>query len=136
LRKGKVSTEFGRGGELNTIVGKGTVVEGDLRVKNSLRIDGFVKGNVSTTETLIVGKEGGIEGRVRAKHVLLGGKVKGNVLSSGKVFLESSASVFGDIKAVLLVVDEGAVLDGKCTMKVVEKNKEENRIEPESSHPA
>lgn len=121
MRKGKTDTEFGRGGELNTIVGKGTVVEGDLKVKNSLRIDGIVKGNVNTTDTIIVGKDGEVEGRVRAKHLLLGGKVKGNIIASGRVFLESTASVFGDIKAVRLVVDEGAIFDGKCTMDEGEK---------------
>ena len=124
MRKGKTNTEFGRGGELNTIVGKGTVVEGDLKVKNSLRIDGIVKGNVNTTDTIIVGKDGEVEGRIRAKHLLLGGKVKGNVFASGRVFLESTASVFGDIKAVRLVVDEGAIFDGKCTMNESEKTEE------------
>ena len=121
MRKGKTNTEFGHGGELNTIVGKGTVIEGDLRVKNSLRIDGIVKGNVNTTDTIIIGKEGEVEGKVRAKHLLLGGKVKGNVFASGRVFLESTASIFGDIKAVRLVVDEGAFFNGKCTMNEVTK---------------
>ena len=121
MRKGKTNTEFGHGGELNTIVGKGTVIEGDLRVKNSLRIDGMVKGNVNTTDTIIIGKEGEVEGKVRAKHLLLGGKVKGNVFASGRVFLESTASIFGDIKAVRLVVDEGAFFNGKCTMNEVTK---------------
>ena len=126
MKKGKADTEFGRGGELNTIVGKGTVVQGDLKVKNSLRIDGIVKGNVNTTDTVIVGKDGEVEGRVHAKHLLLGGKVKGNVFASGRVFLESSASVFGDIKAVRLVVDEGAIFDGKCTMNEDRKFNETN----------
>ncbi len=124
MRKGKTNTEFGRGGELNTIVGKGTVVEGDMKVKNSLRIDGIVKGNVNTTDTIIVGRDGEVEGRVRAKHLLLGGKVKGNVFASGRVFLESTASIFGDIKALRLVVDEGAVFDGKCTMNEIEKTED------------
>ncbi len=133
MRKGKTNTEFGRGGELNTIVGKGTVVEGDMKVKNSLRIDGLVKGNVNTTDTIIVGKDGEVEGRVRAKHLLLGGKVKGNVFASGRVFLESTASVFGDIKAVRLVVDEGAIFDGKCTMNEIEKTEDTKIRETDQS---
>ncbi|MBN2030123.1 polymer-forming cytoskeletal protein [bacterium] len=136
MRKGKTNTEFGRGGELNTIVGKGTIVEGDLKVKNSLRIDGIVKGNVNTTDTIIVGKDGEVEGRVRAKHLLLGGKVKGNVFASGRVFLESTASVFGDIKAVRLVVDEGAIFDGKCTMNETEKTEDSKSSETNENLPS
>jgi cytoskeletal protein CcmA (bactofilin family) len=117
LRKGKMNSEIGNRGELNTIIGKGTVVEGNMRVRSSLRIDGKIVGDVRTTDTVIVGKEGEVEGHVHAKHVLMAGKVKGNVNASGKMFLESTASIFGDIKASQLVVDEGALFNGKCSMK-------------------
>jgi cytoskeletal protein CcmA (bactofilin family) len=124
LKKGKTTSEFGRGGELNTIIGKGTSVQGDFRVQNSLRIDGKVIGDIVTSETVIIGKEGIVEGTVQAKNVLLGGMVKGNIVTTGKVFLEMTASINGDITASQLVVDEGALFDGKCSMKVVTNNKE------------
>ncbi len=115
--RGKANTEFGRGGELNTIVGKGTVIEGDLKVQNSLRIDGEVKGKIESTDTVVIGKDGSVNGRVHAKNVMLAGRVQGNVSALGKVLLESKASVFGDIKATRLVVDEGATFNGRCQMK-------------------
>lgn len=115
--RGKANTEFGRGGELNTIVGKGTVIEGDLKVQNSLRVDGEVKGKIESTDTVVIGKDGSVTGRVHAKNVMLAGRVQGNVQATGKVLLESKASVFGDIKAVRLVVDEGAIFNGRCHMK-------------------
>ena len=113
MKKGKVTSEFGHGGELSTMIGKGTVVDGDVRVQNSLRIDGKINGNVRTTDTVVVGKEGEVVGQIQAKHVLLAGRVQGNIAVSGKVFLEATASVFGDVKASRLVVDEGAIFDGK-----------------------
>jgi len=116
LRKAKTTSEFGRGGELNTIVGKGSTLTGDMKVQNSIRIDGQVNGNISTTDTVIIGKDGGVMGNVKAKHVLLAGKVTGNISTTGKVFLQTTASISGDITAVRLVVDEGAVFDGKCKM--------------------
>lgn len=115
--RGNASSEFGRGGELNTIVGKGTVVEGDLKVQNSLRVDGKVNGKITATETVVVGREGEVTGAIRSKHVMLAGRVHGNVTASGKVLLESKAMINGDIKASRLVVDEGALLNGKCCMK-------------------
>ena len=42
--------EFGRGGELSTIIGKGTVIKGNIKVRNSLRIDGKIIGNVTTSD--------------------------------------------------------------------------------------
>jgi len=133
LRKAKTNSEFGRGGELNTIVGKGTLITGDMQVRNSLRIDGKVKGNIKVTDTIVIGKEGEVEGNVNAKHLFLAGVIKGNVTASGKVLLESTASVFGDIKAVRLVIDEGALFDGKCAMKGKNKMEENTRTKIEET---
>jgi cytoskeletal protein CcmA (bactofilin family) len=105
-----------RGGELNTIIGKGTQIKGNLKVQNSLRIDGSVVGDVHSTDTVIVGKDGEVRGQVKGKHVLLAGKVQGNVLASDRVYLETKAIIQGDIRAARLVVDEGALFDGKCNM--------------------
>ncbi len=117
LRKGKSKSDFGRGGELSTIIGKDTDINGNLHLKNSLRIDGTIMGDVKTRDTIIIGKDGTIEGKVTARNVLMGGTVKGNVFASEKVFLESTASIEGDITALQLVVDEGAHFNGKCNMK-------------------
>lgn len=131
---GKTNSSFGRGGKLSTIIGKGTIIDGDVKVQNSLRIDGRITGKVTATETVIVGKEGEIKGLIHAKDVLLGGKVKGNVNASGKVLLESKASISGDINASQLVVDEGALFDGKCNMKEEnEKEREDNQKERENN---
>jgi len=111
------TSEFGKGGELSTMVGKGTAIEGDIHVQNSLRIDGKVTGNIQATDSVVVGRDGEVQGNIKAKNVLLAGKVIGNVKSQDKVFLESKAVILGDIQAARLVVDEGASFEGKCSMK-------------------
>jgi cytoskeletal protein CcmA (bactofilin family) len=105
-----------RGSELNTIIGKGTRIKGNLNVQNSLRIDGSVVGDVQSTDTVIVGKDGEVQGQVKGKNVLLAGKVQGNIVASDRIYLESKAIIQGDIRAARLVVDEGALFDGKCNM--------------------
>ena len=50
--------DFDKSGDLNTIIGKGSVVEGTVKVQSSLRVDGRIKGQVSTTDSLVIGKEG------------------------------------------------------------------------------
>ena len=108
--------ESERSGELNTIIGKGSVIEGLLTVQNSLRIDGRVTGQVQALDSLVVGKDGEIEGEVKVKNAIIGGRVKNRVLATGKVVLESHAIVHGEVKTSKLVIDEGAVFDGNCAM--------------------
>jgi len=112
----KTNSEFGKGGELNTIVGKGTRITGNMNVQNSLRIDGNVDGDIKTTDTIIVGKEGKVKGNIFAKNILVAGKVQGNVSAKEKIFLQATSSIQGDITASHLVVEEGAVFDGQCKM--------------------
>ena len=124
-----------RSGDLNTIVGKGSSLEGTLKVENSIRVDGKVKGNISTNDSLIVGRQGEIEGEVVAKNAIIGGKVQGKVKVSGKVVLESKAIFHGEMKAARLVIDDGAVFDGKCSMKDDEKSPLISRQETSSQKP-
>jgi cytoskeletal protein CcmA (bactofilin family) len=60
----KDEQEIGKTGNLNTIIGKGSSFEGTLKVEQSLRVDGRIKGQISTTDSLVIGKEGEIEERL------------------------------------------------------------------------
>ena len=112
----KEAEEIERSGELNTIIGKGSIVEGTIKVQNSIRVDGRISGQVSTTDSLVIGKEGEVEGEVRVKNIVVGGLMKGKIFASGKVVLESKSSFNGDIKTSKLVINDGAIFDGTCSM--------------------
>jgi cytoskeletal protein CcmA (bactofilin family) len=116
-RKDPNETDRGSGsGELNTIIGRGSVIEGTLTVQSSLRVDGKIIGSVNVADSLIVGKDGEIEGEVRVKNAVIGGKVKNKIIASGKVVLEAKSVVYGEVKTSRLVIDEGAVFEGRCLM--------------------
>jgi cytoskeletal protein CcmA (bactofilin family) len=104
------------GGNLNTIIGKGSAFEGRLSVQSTLRVDGRVKGTIKTSDSLVVGKEGDIDGDVAVRNAILGGKLKGKLDASGKVVLESNSVFSGELKTTKLVIDEGAVFEGTCAM--------------------
>ena len=53
-----------KSGELNTILGKGTKFEGKINVQHSLRVDGRFEGDIDTTDTLVIGKEGEVIGNI------------------------------------------------------------------------
>lgn len=101
--------------ELN-LIGPGTIIEGKLRSRGNIRIDGKINGELLASEMVSVGSSGEIEGSVSAKNISIGGKVKGSITVQEKLVLENKAMVSGDIRAAKLVIDEGAIFDGNCTM--------------------
>ncbi|MCI0494135.1 polymer-forming cytoskeletal protein [candidate division KSB1 bacterium] len=113
----KEEQALGRSGELNTIIGKGSSLEGTLKVENSIRVDGKIKGHITTTDSLVIGKEGEIEGEIIAKNAVIGGQVRGKINATGKIVLESKAFFHGEMKTSRLVIDDGAVFDGRCSMQ-------------------
>ncbi|MGH2569547.1 MAG: bactofilin family protein [Bacteroidota bacterium] len=101
--------------ELNMIAA-GTTVEGKIRTQGSVRVDGKVVGEISASEAVAVGHSGEVEGNVTAKNVTVGGKVRGSLNIAEKAVLEGKAVVRGDLRAARLVIDEGALFDGKVSM--------------------
>jgi cytoskeletal protein CcmA (bactofilin family) len=101
--------------ELN-LIGAGTVLEGKLRTPGSIRVDGRVVGDILATQNIAVGNSGDVDGNLSAKTVTIGGKIKGTVVAQEKLVFEAKAVVSGDIRAAKLVIDEGALFDGKCMM--------------------
>ncbi len=107
---------FNTSGDLNTIIGKGSVIEGNLTVQSTLRVDGKVKGNITTSDSLVVGKEGDINGEVTVRNAIIGGKLRGKIHATGKVVFEANSVFNGEIKTGKLVIDEGARFEGVCSM--------------------
>ena len=114
--------DYSAGGNLNTIIGKGSAFEGRLSVQSTLRVDGRVKGTIKTSDSLVVGKEGDIDGDIAVRNAIVGGKLKGKLDASGKVVLESNSVFSGELKTTKLVIDEGAVFEGTCAMGTEHSN--------------
>jgi cytoskeletal protein CcmA (bactofilin family) len=102
-------------GELS-LVGPKTVIEGVIRTEGSIRIDGRLVGDVIAKSSAAVGLTGSVEGNVTARNISVAGKVSGTVTAAEKLVLEAKSVMRGDIRASRLVVDEGAMFDGKCAM--------------------
>ena len=101
---------------LDTVIGPGAEIAGDVTVKAGARIDGRVKGNVSCQGELVIGKEGLVEGEVKAASAVLAGRITGKLLVEGKAELSSTARMEGDVACSKLVIEEGAFFQGHCHM--------------------
>ena len=104
-------------GRLNTIIGSGSVFEGTVNIESGgIRVDGTVKGKLISSETLVVGPTGVVEANVQVKKATVGGRVVGSLVAIEQTVLESKAVLLGDLKTSSLVVHEGAVFNGNCSM--------------------
>lgn len=101
---------------ISTVVGRGTRIVGPVTIKNSGRIDGHIKGGVTSDQDIIVGEGGFIEGKIVSKIAIIGGKVFGSVTASKRVILEEKAELLGDIHTEQLKITEGAKFNGYCFM--------------------
>ncbi len=109
--------------QVGTIIGPGAVIDGPLTTKDSTRIDGTVKGNVTISGALIVGQEGKIVGTVSAMNAYVAGEINGNVSTpQGKIEISDTGKLYGDVTCKGIIIDENAVFQGKCEMTGIEKS--------------
>jgi cytoskeletal protein CcmA (bactofilin family) len=104
--------------EVRTIVGPGCLFEGNLTLPEGLtRIDGEVVGSIKGNGGLIIGENGFIRGDLNVENVVVYGKVCGNIRARS-LEIRASGRVEGDIHVQELIVERGAIYNGKCSMGV------------------
>ncbi|MFA6107689.1 MAG: polymer-forming cytoskeletal protein [Candidatus Latescibacterota bacterium] len=104
------------GQALNTIIGRGTLVEGTMKVENSVRIDGIFKGELTCSGALTISQAGEVYAHLEGQEIYINGVVRGTVRAE-RVRLDSQARFIGDVYAKVLAVTEGAVFHGSCSME-------------------
>jgi len=103
-------------GGLTAFIDQGSSFEGKLSFKDTVRIDGHFSGQITSENTLVIGETGVIEADIRSQIVIVSGTIHGNVVALRKVVLHKSAQVDGDVETPSVVMEEGAVLNGKLNM--------------------
>jgi cytoskeletal protein CcmA (bactofilin family) len=102
---------------VETLIGAGTVIKGDLSFSGGLHIDGTVQGSIVAAAgceaMLVVSEKGTIEGEVRAPHVVINGNMRGDIVASERIELASQARVQGNIYYKLLEMAAGAQVNGQ-----------------------
>jgi cytoskeletal protein CcmA (bactofilin family) len=104
-------------GKLSGFVGHGTSLTGDTSFQMMLRVDGHLTGTVSSEGgTLIVGNSGQLDANVSVGVAQVNGTVNGDVTATERIQLGRTARVVGNISTPKLVIEDGAVFEGGCTM--------------------
>lgn len=111
--------------DLNGFLDAGSHVHGELRFETSFRVDGKFTGTVVAEGDLIVGESGEVEGELRVGRVFVSGTIRGNVQARQRVQITPGGKVFADIVTPSLVIEDGAIFEGRCSM-----SREERAAEP------
>jgi cytoskeletal protein CcmA (bactofilin family) len=106
-----------RQGQIDSLIGAGTQVEGNLRF-SGLRIDGEVKGNIeaadgASSSTLVLSEQGRVEVAVTVSHLILNGTIVGAVTVTDSLEMQSKARIVGDVDYALIEMHQGAVIEGR-----------------------
>ncbi len=108
--------EKGHGKGFITILGPGTKFEGMVSVPHNIRIEGTFKGKIETSEEISIGSTGVVNADIKAKSAVVGGQITGNLMVEDRIELEEKSSLIGDLRAKDLIINEGAVFHGNCSM--------------------
>lgn len=111
---------------IRTLIGEGTLIRGELRFSDGLRIDGEVQGDVVANDDahsiLVISEKARIVGRVKAAHVIINGAVEGPIVADELLELQPKAVIVGDVLYEVLEMHQGATVHGQMRpMKAQEK---------------
>ena len=91
-------------------------MEGTLQVKGTFRVDGNVKGNIISEQTLVLGENAKVEGQIEGNRVVIAGRYDGVIFAKGRVEIQAKGVVTGEVHSPCLVIDPGGIFDGRCHM--------------------
>ncbi len=108
--------------KLESFLGPNSNFKGELTVKGTLRVDGAVDGQLDA-DYVILGESAVVKGGIRARKIIVGGKIDGSLRAQELIEIKSNGKIFGDIFTQKLAIAEGGEFNGKVEMK-----KEESKV--------
>lgn len=125
---------------IDSLIGAGTTIEGNIAFTGGLRVDGHVKGNISASGnkpgTLVVSELAKVEGEINVAHVVVNGTVAGPVRGSEYVELLPKARVTGNVSYKSIEIHVGAIVMGQLMYESPQKNDKVVEFKPHASSSA
>jgi len=99
------------------IIATGTIVTGDVSSAGDCRIDGTLKGNISSNSKIFIGKNGMIEGSIKCQSIDIEGHATADITATELLSLKSTAVLIGNIQVCKISIEPGANFVGNCIMQ-------------------
>ena len=104
---------------LTLLLGPGTIIEGIIEFKDTVRIEGNVNGKISSDEgTVIIGETAEVHGEIKVSVAIIRGAVKGNIEARKRIEVYPPGRIEGDIQSPAVMIQSGVIFNGNCSMKV------------------
>lgn len=97
-----------------SLIASHLMIKGDINGAGDLKIDGKIQGNVNLEGNLFLTESGEVKGNIVANNFECSGFVEGNITIQEKLTIGSKSKVVGDIRTKILIIEEGAEINGKC----------------------
>ena len=107
-------------GIVNSIIGEGSNFKGEFKINGLLRIDGNFQGTIETDGKVLIGQTGHALTDIKARMVVVGGTVRGNIFATERVIFLSTGVINGNIITPSLIMEEGVTFEGNCTINRAE----------------
>ena len=101
---------------VNSIIGTGSEFKGEFKINGLLRIDGHFQGTIETEGKVLIGQSGEAVTDIKARLVVVGGTVRGNIFATERVILLSTGRINGNIITPSLIMEDGVAFEGNCTI--------------------
>jgi cytoskeletal protein CcmA (bactofilin family) len=115
-------------GEARAYLDKGSKIMGKLFFEGPVRIDGQVDGEISANDVVVIGESAVVTTHLNAPSVVIAGKLNGDIIAGRRVEIRATAKVLGNLTTPVLVVHDGALFEGHCTMNA--QVKEDRKVTP------
>jgi cytoskeletal protein CcmA (bactofilin family) len=103
-------------GEVSAYLGKGSRVTGKLVFEGTVRVDGQVEGEIAAQDTLVVGESAIVNAQISGSSIVITGKVTGDITARKRVEIRAPGKLFGNVTTPCLIIQEGVVFEGHCSM--------------------
>ena len=121
----------------NTLIGPEALISGEITTGDVIRIEGRVEGKIKSTGLVIIGEAGRVKAEIDAENVSIRGKLEGDCTAKNRVEITNTGKVFGNLRAPLIAVAEGAIFRGSSNMTDKDgQSKEKRSTEPSKPQPS
>lgn len=114
----------------DTVIGNEAYFQGTLTAKGSLRVDGRIDGSIVDAKTVTIGKTGKVKGDISCEICYTRGEVRGNIVALDHVEVLAGSRLDGDVRAPKIMLEEGAIFNGNCSMDHSKKTSRQEEQAP------
>lgn len=116
--------------EARALLDRGCKINGKLEFEDAARIDGQIEGEIIARGNLVIGESAVVKAQITATSMIVAGTLSGEIVASQRIEIHASAKVSGNVTTPKLIVHEGAIFEGYCSMSKEAASKERRVIEP------